>query len=98
MHPISKRGAHLPATRPQLACLKSLAQRTGQTFAYPQTPREASREIERLLKAKPSSRTEVNLERKQIVDQLAEGPQDAARVRQGEISGYGSSATWKERS
>lgn len=98
MHRISKRGAHLPATRAQLACLKALAQRTGQTFAYPQTRREASREIERLLKAKPNSRTEVDLERKDIADQLARGPRDAARVRPGEVSGYGSGATWKERS
>ena len=38
-------------TRRQLAYLRSLATRTGQTFAYPRTRREASREIQRLEQA-----------------------------------------------
>ena len=35
-------------TRRQLAYLRSLAERTGQTFAYPHTRGQASREIQRL--------------------------------------------------
>jgi hypothetical protein len=85
-------------TRKQLAYLRALALRAGQTFAYPRTARQASREIRRLKQALPSTRTERALERKDIADALASGPNDAARVRPAEIAGYGSSATWKERS
>jgi hypothetical protein len=82
-----------PTSR-QLTYLKSLADRTGQTFTYPQTSRQASAEINRLKHAKPSSRTERYVERKLIADQIATGPLDAARVRDDEIHGRGSSATW----
>jgi hypothetical protein len=82
-----------PTSR-QLAYLKSLADRTGQTFTHPQTSRQASAEINRLKQAKPSSRTERYVERKLIADQIATGPLDAARVRDDEIHGRGSSATW----
>src|SRR5450631_134748 len=82
-----------PTSR-QLSYLKSLANRTGQTFTYPQTSRQASAEINRLKQTKPSSRTERYVERKLIADQIATGPLDAARVRDEEIHGRGSSATW----
>jgi hypothetical protein len=82
-----------PTSR-QLAYLKNLANRTGQTFTYPQTSRQASAEINRLKQAQPSSRTERYVERTLIADQIATGPLDAARVREDEISGRGSSATW----
>jgi hypothetical protein len=82
-----------PTSR-QLAYLKNLADRTGQTFIYPQTSRQASVEINRLKQTKPSSRTERYVERKLITDQIATGPIDAARVRDDEIHGRGSSATW----
>ena len=82
-----------PTSR-QFAYLKNLANRTGQTFTYPQTRRQASAEINRLEHTQPSSRTERYVERKLIADQIATGPLDAARVRDDEISGRGSSATW----
>ena len=78
----------------QLSYLKSLAERTGQTFAYPATSGDASREIARLKNTRPSTRTERRIERKLIADEIAAGPTDAARVRDDEISGHGSSATW----
>jgi hypothetical protein len=81
-------------TRRQLSYLKALADRTGQTFTYPQTSQQASAEINRLKKAKPSSRSERYVERKLIADQIAAGPIDSARVREDEIAGRGSSATW----
>ena len=56
--------------------------RTGQTFTYPATSRDASREIARLKNTRPSSRTERRIERKLIADQIAAGPVDAARVRE----------------
>ena len=86
-----------PTSR-QLNYLRSLANRTGQTFTYPKTRQQASTEINRLKHTRPSSRTEVRIERKLIADQIAAGPVDAARVRENEISGHGSTATWKERS
>jgi hypothetical protein len=85
-------------TRKQLAYLRALALRADQTFAYPRTASQASREIRRLKQALPSTRIERSIERKHIADALAAGPQDAARVRDTEIAGYGSNATWKERS
>jgi hypothetical protein len=89
--------ANTNTTKPtgrQLSYLKSLANRTGQTFTYPRTSRQASQEINRLKQAKPSSRAERYFERKLIADQIATGPLDAARVREDEISGRGSTATW----
>ena len=73
-------GSDRPTAR-QLAYLKSLAARAGQTFAYPRTREEAGREIQRLKQTRPSSRVERDLERKQIADAIANGPDDAARVR-----------------
>jgi hypothetical protein len=81
-------------TRRQLAYLRSLALRAGQTFAYPRTASQASREIRRLKQAQPSTRIERAVERKHIADALAAGPQDAARVRATEIAGYGSNCQW----
>lgn len=79
----------------QLRYLKTLADRAGQTFTYPRTSAEASREIRRLKTTKAESRTERYIERKQIADQIATGPvDDTTRVRDSEISGRGSSATW----
>jgi hypothetical protein len=85
-------------TQRQLAYLRSLATRTGQTFAYPRTRRQASREIQRLKQAQPSTRTERSIERKDIADAIARRPEDAAAVRPDEVTGFGSTATWKERS
>ena len=77
----------------QLRYLRSLAERTGQTFTYPKTFADAGREIDRLKQARPSSHGELEVER-EIADAVAVGEQDAARVREDEISGHGSSATW----
>jgi hypothetical protein len=85
--------ANKPTPR-QLRYLRSLAERTGQTFTYPHTATEAGREIDRLKGVRPESRAERRIERKDIADQLATGPADSARVREDEISGRGSSATW----
>jgi hypothetical protein len=81
-------------TPKQLAYLRVLANRTGQTFAYPRTAAQASREIRRLKNTPASSRTEVRIERKQIADAIAAGPADSTAVRVDEITGHGSSATW----
>lgn len=84
-------------TAKQVAYLRTLATRAGQTFSYPRTRAQASAEIQRLKATTPSTRTERSIEHKAIADAIAQGPTDAARVRPDEITGYGSSATWKER-
>jgi hypothetical protein len=81
-------------TPKQLAYLRALANRTGQTFAYPRTTQQASREIRRLKNAQPSPRIERAIERKHIADAIAAGPQDASRIREDEIEGYGSNCRW----
>ena len=86
-----------PTSR-QLNYLRALASRTGQTFAYPTTVAEASREIERLKQAQPATRLDNRLIDREIADAVARGPQDATRVQPGEVTGYGSTATWKDRS
>ena len=81
-------------TRKQLNYLRALAQRTGQTFAYPRTASQASCEIRRLKNTPASSRTEVRIERKQIADAIATGPDDSTAVRDDEITGHGSNCQW----
>jgi hypothetical protein len=92
-HPKEPQMPAKPTNR-QLTYLRSLADRTGQTFTYPHTARQASAEIERLKHPRPSSGTEVRIERKLIADQIAAGPADSSRVLEHEIAGHGSGATW----
>ena len=83
----------------QLNYLKALANRTGQTFTDPKTSRDASREIQRLKRVRPSSRIELELERLDVAGEQAarEGNCDVP-VHLSEIEGYGSTATWTQRS
>jgi hypothetical protein len=87
-----------PPTAKQLAYLRALAVRTGQTFAVPHTSRDASNEIRRLTSAPAESEVERRIERDEIVGAIAAGLPDDARVIPSEIRGYGSSATWSRRS
>jgi hypothetical protein len=83
-------------TSKQLAYLKALAERTGQTFAVPRTSRDASAEIERLERVQPGCIDSAELDR-EIADAVAIGEADATRFRSTEFAGYGSSATWSRR-
>ena len=87
-----------PPTAKQLAYLRALAERAGQTFAAPRTRRDASAEIRRLMATPAESRVERRIERNEIADAIAAGPQDSSRVIPSEVTGYGSSATWSQRS
>lgn len=87
--------SHNAPTPKQLAYLRSLAISRGQTFVVPRTRAEASAEIHRLRYTRSSSRWDRRLERWQISRDMAFGRGDAARVRGREITGYGSSATWR---
>lgn len=81
-------------TPKQLALLRQLAARTGQTFAYPKTRAAASIEIQRLEQAKRTPRADLLREQRAIQRDMAEQRGDAARVREDELAGYGSTATW----
>ncbi len=84
-----------PTTK-QLSYLRTLADRTGQTFAYPRTCTQASAEIRRLKAATPSTRLERALERREIADAIARGPENAASVDlDRDVAGFGSTATWR---
>jgi hypothetical protein len=82
-----------PPTAKQISYLRDLALGRGQTFAYPETFEQADREIKRLRKVKrtgPADRRRQN--RAVSADMAARG--DDARVRDYELRGYGSHATW----
>lgn len=82
-------------TAKQLAYLRALAERSGQTFIYPQTRAEASKAIRRLRDQKPTPRADRVRERRQVSDDLANRTGDATRVLRSETTGYGSTASWK---
>jgi hypothetical protein len=88
-----------PPTARQLSYLRALANRTGQTFTYPKTSRQASHEIRRLRAARPTSRIESDLERLDLAaEQAAREANCDVPVQRGEVEGYGSTATWSRRS
>jgi hypothetical protein len=83
-------------TRKQLSYLRTFAERTGQTFAYPRTIEQAAREIRRLKAVRPSARVERAIERREIADAIAQGAPNAASVDlERDVTGYGSTATWR---
>lgn len=85
-------GNHTPTGR-QLAYLKSLAARTGQTFIWPQNRSQASREIRQLRGVRGTGLTFGELDVEQAARQTHHGPV----VRADEIVGYGASTTWRRR-
>jgi hypothetical protein len=85
-------------TPKQLAYLKALTERTGQTFAVPRTSQEASAEIRRLRAVPAESQLERRIEHDEIAEAISTGAQDGVRVTPNEVTGYGSSATWRQRS
>jgi hypothetical protein len=86
-----------PASPRQLNYLKALAGRTGQTFTWPNTSRQASTEIARLKCAHPSTPIERAIE--QNDDRPSrEAAEDSVAIHGFEVVGYGSTATWSQRS
>ena len=81
-------------TAKQLAYLRTLTHRSGQTFTPPRTRADASREIQRLRAATPSDAGAQRRERRDIRDALSRGAGTGAAVREDEISGYGSTCRW----
>jgi hypothetical protein len=74
-----------------MAYLRTLAMQTGTTFASPHTRQDASREIDRLKHLKATCGRHVEV---MDHDHPAEQPY-ATAVQPHEVSGFGSSATWR---
>ena len=86
----------LPATRRQLAYLRKLARRTGQTFTPPRTRLQASAEIRRLQATRSTGFTFAELEAERAARELNDDL--TCSIKPFEVSGFGSSATWSQRS
>ena len=84
-----------PPSARQLNYLEALANRSGQTFTYPTTSSDASREIQRLKAVRPTSRVELELERLDLTaEQAAREANCDVPVHLSEIEGYGSNCRW----
>jgi hypothetical protein len=99
---------HQPATRQntpdgpkptskQLNYLRVLADKTGTSFAYPQTINDASIEIRRLKALPRSGAGDAQRERHAVQRDLQSRPEDATAVRERDVTGYGSTARWAHR-
>ncbi|MBE2320389.1 hypothetical protein DVA67_030780 [Solirubrobacter sp. CPCC 204708] len=90
--PTNRPAADAPTPK-QLGLLRRLAQTSAQTFAYPATKAQASREIKRMLSATRDpdlSDYRADLERARELGL----PEDAVAIRNDEICGYGADAHW----
>jgi hypothetical protein len=96
-HPQTSQPVGPPPTPRQQRYLRQLALERGVSFVPPRTCFEASRTIDQLLGRSPQLRADRRRETRAVQDDLARGAGDAARVHEHEISGYGSTATWKGR-
>lgn len=85
-----------PPTAKQLNYLRKLAHRAGQTFVTPRTRQHASAEIRRLKAVRQTGFTFAELEAEDAARQAHDDI--ACRVKPWETGGYGSSATWSQRS
>ncbi len=83
-----------PPTAKQLRYLRNLAEARGESFAYPKSAAQASAEIDRLKARRRDTTVERRFERLAVSREIAEIG-DAAKVRDSEIGGYGSSAHWR---
>ena len=79
-------------TQKQVRYLKVLADRAGQTFAWPRDRRHASAEIQRLRDLLDSGFTPDRIREEQIAREI-NGDVPFA-VHDFEVTGYGSTATW----
>ena len=86
--------SQLPPKPKQLSYLKDLAKKAGETFEYPETRAKASAEITRLLARKGLSPAERRREAFEARSRAGERHGDAAAVREDEVAGWGSTATW----
>lgn len=85
-------------TPKQQAYVRQLALQRGVSFTPPRTKAEASRLIDELKRRQPDSTTDRNRELRAVQAAMSTDRGGAARVRDHELEGHGSSATWAERS
>jgi hypothetical protein len=86
--------SQLPPKQRQLSYLEDLAKKAGESFTYPPTRGKASAEITRLLARKSLSSAERHREAIEAWSREGERHGDAAAVREDEVAGWGSTATW----
>jgi hypothetical protein len=84
-------------TPKQLKYLRALADKTGTSFAYPQTINDASTEITRLKALPRSGAGDAQRERHAVQRHLQTRPDDATAIRERDVTGYGSTARWAHR-
>lgn len=84
-----------PATPRQQRELRRLAELTGTSFTAPRNVRHASQQIDAMRRRQTSDPLQRTLERQQANPGLQIGARAATRVRDCEIDGYGSTATWR---
>ena len=82
-------------TPKQLNTLRTMAVERGVSFEWPTTSHDAHRQIELLKKTRRSPRHEIRADRDATTrDKFDSG---VPSIRADEITGYGSTATWKGR-
>jgi len=86
---------HPHPTTAQLKYIRALALQRGRTFTPPRTKSEASQLINELKRTPPNSITERREDLRAVRDAMHTRSGDAARIRDDELDGYGSTATWK---
>ena len=93
--PTSPNPGSAPTARQQ-RYLRSLAMQRGVSLTVPRTRAEASRLIDELRRRPVDSAADRRRDVRAVQDAIATGRGDAARIRENlEVTGYGSSATWK---
>jgi hypothetical protein len=85
-------------TGKQLSYLRSLARRTGTTFTYPATSKDASAEIKRLKTIATTGFSFAELQAEQAARREHGDVPLTSDYKPWETQGYGSSATWSQRS
>lgn len=95
-HHETNRPSGPPPTAKQQRYLRRLALERGVSFTPPRTRREASSLIDEMRRRRPELHSDRRRELRDVQADLATGHGDAARIRDDEITGYGSSATWKQ--
>jgi hypothetical protein len=88
-----------PPTARQLAYLRQLARKTGTTFTSPQSRAQASREIARLKAIATTGFTFAELQAEETTrGQYGDPPLTyGSAIRDHEVDGHGSTATWSRR-
>jgi hypothetical protein len=83
-------------TPKQQAYIRRLALERGISFTPPRTRAEASRLIDDLKRRRPDLTSDQRRDVRTVQHDMARGANDATRVRDAELEGHGSTATWRQ--